>query len=295
MSFSVFSEQGKYNKIKEYIEESLFCSLAENLEYFSVPSAQYTKIEAWYEAKKFVKELGEIKAPEFIIYDKMNELIKNHNCRNNCYIDENFRGVYCSFDLNENDANNILLSILMSIFTILYYSCSMSKEYSHFTKVIKKLYSKYNDNHFLTNIQNAMDKAMVDKEIVFDYDYIKGIKVNTEEENTPIIKETEEDKEEEDEETQVISVKLRVRLEFVLKLLNIDNIDIVPNKSALCRLLGTIMNEDDNIIRSTLFRTNKGKHYELNKNTHGIDVIEFNKLITDCKINNLNNFTIQLD
>lgn len=82
-------------------------------------------------------------------------------------------------------------------------------------------------------------------------------------------------------------VQLRVRIEFVLGLLNIKDPNVVPNKSALARLLAEILNEKANTIYTTLYRRYADKTYSLNKKTHGEDVNTFNKLLDECGIDNL--------
>lgn len=89
-------------------------------------------------------------------------------------------------------------------------------------------------------------------------------------------------------------VQLRIRIEFLLKLLNISDPSVVPNKSALARLLAEILNVDANTIYTTLNRRYGDKIYTLNKRVHGKDVGNFNKLIDDCEIEILKDFRLIL-
>ncbi len=77
---------------------------------------------------------------------------------------------------------------------------------------------------------------------------------------------------------------LRVRIEAVLKMMEIKDANTVPNKAALCRVLALILNENASIIKATLYRRDSvtKKQLKLNKATHGNDIERYNQAIEDC-------------
>lgn len=119
----------------------------------------------------------------------------------------------------------------------------------------------------------------------------------TQEEKTQEEPEEAEEAEEAEEDFSELTedmFPLRVRIEGCLRMMGIDNPDIVPNKRALSRYLAFILKEKANTVYSTLYKRDKKTKvlYGLNRINHGASVDEYNKAIDECKIKNLKDFYI---
>lgn len=269
----------------EFIKEPLFRAMTN--ESYGTPISHMSSSQAWKEAKDLCLELGTNEYPEALIVMKHEEMVLKYSIFNK----------YGTNSYGETNAHYAAREVLF--FCNLMIKTSLPNDKLKETlKLMTKFWGKWEDNLSKKEkkILNAFIKELDKKDTMY-YNYLNPTVQSNVDDSHSVENDmadfcsTEEDDEILEPQS---SIMLRVRIEAILGMMNIKDIDTLPNKRAFSRYLALLMNEDAKTIYTTLNRRIKGKLMMLNKTTHGEDIEKYNKALEDCKINEIEKFKIHI-
>lgn len=268
MSFSVFSDSGRSKIADEYVEESLFCLLANELQIIASPRLGYTKYEMWYEAKNFVKDLCTSKRPDLKLTECLISLFKSHDSKSSWEIDGVGLGPFWTDNITPKEANRIIFSCIYCIYAILYYTCVLDRNNAKLEKVLNSLLDTYGKYVSINTLNKTIDDAIESGEVVYDYDYINNKKLD--------IDEVPNDN---DNPEYNNSLHDKVRLELACKLIECSKVNLETRgiKTKVAKLLHVLTGISVNVCANYL--TNR----DVSRNFHSKEIEEVNDILKKAK------------
>lgn len=309
---SLFGQEKRLELLNKFIEkESLFRCLDDIMNQCDKTHGKITcKIENWYDAKAFVQRIMQSKLPHSFVNIQIKELRESMESSSSDKREDLSFGFMTITTLSYSEQQLETGIVLVYAIAIIYSMCKQNDGLKY-EALLKEMCGAVPPimGNCLSEVTDAVKKGIDEGEIVFDYDYVNNKPFgcdededDNDEEEEDDITEDEDDAEEEDEDSEQdpantgSSLQLRVRIEALLSLMDIEDPDTVPCKKALCRLFSAILKVDDKTIYKTLYRrySKTNKRYTMNKKDHGEDINVYNNLIDKTKIEELKKFKLQL-